>query len=413
MGRRTTVYFFGLLLFGFAGTLPGDPLQYYNIYSNTERVRIVNPEYQTEAVDESDEQYRILSGFDNDFDFRGSSFFVASNSSARRVASRGSLTQIYSNMPSVTRLTLAFSRRGLNATTLVFRKPLEVPLWAESIEFWGHGHGLRHGYRLVYRDESGQNYQLDFGMTSHYGWRRFAAALPMRQDESRPFSVRYRRLWITGLVIMDDHAREGRPTLYHLANLAASRIRRTLDNQKEFWKFRRLHMFENMSTVKTRLFGYTNEKIGLLAGDHGAGQHQALTLRAEWTQEGLHKTIVRFRTPLHADICRKIVLNVRGQSRHERIHVLVRNVLREYFLLSAGEIDFSGWQKISLTVPYWIVQQTRNIAEKRGLDILEILVEPGPAVYARDGLDLAFGTIGAVEDSGTFLAPALDILERW
>ena len=45
-----------LFLVAGAAVLSGDPLQYYNIYSNTERVRIVNAESQTEALDESDEQ---------------------------------------------------------------------------------------------------------------------------------------------------------------------------------------------------------------------------------------------------------------------------------------------------------------------------------------------------------------------
>ncbi|HOG64780.1 MAG TPA: hypothetical protein PLM00_01330 [Spirochaetota bacterium] len=410
-----------LLILGSAALLDADPLQNYNIYTHTPRIRIVETERQIDSLWESDEQYRVVSFFSNDFRMKGSSFFIAEQSSNRMVASRGSLTRMYTNMSQVARIDLSFSRRGLNLVNLEFLHPIELPLWAESIEFWGHGHGIRHGYRVIYRDEAGQHYTLDFGTTRHYGWRRFSATIPLRADTSRPFSERYKKFFITALVVLDDNASRQKPTLLHLANLAVSRIRRTLFNQKEFWQFRRLVTFDafTLPALATRFHGYTNVSVlttrvtpsGLSKAAHPL--FSGLEIRADWVPEGSHRAIVRFQTPLKANVCRKIILTVKGTRRHERLWVLVQNLTGSYYLLRAGQVDFDGWQKLSLDIPYWIIQQTGNITESRGLLIREILVEPAEPMMARDGLSLMFGSISVVEDMGDFQAPALEILEKW
>lgn len=410
-----------LVFLAMALPLAADPLQNYNLYSNTPRVRIVNTVRQLDSLWESDEQYRVISQFSNDFGLQGSSFFLPASSSNRLVASRGSLTRIFTNVSRVCRLDLAFSRRGLNLVSLVFATPIELPLWAESIEFWGHGHGIRHGYRVIYRDEAGQHHSLDFGTTSHYGWRRFSAAIPLRADLNRPFSERYRKLFLTSLVVLDDHASRSATTVLHLANLAVSRIRRTLANQKEFWQFRRLFSFDPFSlpAIATRFHGYTNIRVRAVRispPELAQAPHplkSGLVLQADWLSQGMHRTILRFRTPLEARVCRHVILTVRGSQRHERLWILVQNTLGEHFLLRAGIVDFEGWHKISLEIPHWIIQKSANVTEKRGLYIRDILIEPAEPIIARDGLDLAFGSVSVVEDTEDFLAPALEILEKW
>jgi hypothetical protein len=417
-GRGGLIIFVAVLV---ACTLRADPLQNYNLYSNTPRVRIIDAVRQIDSPWESDEQYRVISQLSNDFSIQGSSLFISNRSSARMVPSRGSLTRIYTNLPQVARIDLAFSRRALNLARLVFTTPIEIPLWAESIEFWGHGHGIRHGYRIIYRDEEGQHFTLDFGTSTHYGWRRFAASIPIRAELNRPFSERYRKLFVVALVILDDHASTEQTTVLHLANLAVSRIRRTIANQKEFWQFRRLFTFDPFSlpAITTRFHGYTNFRVfptRAMPTNLAQAAHpltSSLSLQADWVTQGIHRVILRFRTPLRANICRRIILTVRGSQGLERIWVLVKNVFGEHFLIRGGLVDFVGWQKISLEIPSWIIQHTSNVTEKRGLFIHDILIEPSELIIAREGLDLAIGSVSVVEDTGDFLAPALEILQKW
>jgi len=392
-----------------------EPFEYFNLYSDTPRVRILPSAYSYDAIQESDEQYRILSHFSNDFVLRGSSFFKPDESEVRMVGSRGSVSRIYRDVPQVVRLDLAFARRGLNTASLVFTNEPPIPNWAESIEFWGHGIGIRHGYRLVYRDEAGQHFTMDFGMTSHLGWKRFAAAIPLRTMERLNFAERYRALRLVELVILDDYANAARRSCIHLTNLAISRIRRNLENQQQFWKFTPLYVFNrDMTNMQTRVFGYTNFRAALApadsAGLRGAATpvENALLLDADYSAQDLHRIVLRFTPPASIDVCRKIILVLRGERRGEKVSMVVKNSYGEYFLVRFGEVRFTGWQKITADIPEWVVHHTRIPSGTYALSVLELLIEPGNGPYFKEGIHLAIGSISVVEDTGTVPLPAIE-----
>jgi len=401
-----------------------DPHQYYNLYTHTPRIRIVPAQYEFHPIQDSDRQYQILSHFSNDFELKGSSFYDEDASSARMVASRGSVSILYENVPQVARLDLAFTKRGLNTASLVFNEEIEIPIWAESIEFWGHGAGNRHGYRLVYRDEEGQHYTMDFGMTAHYGWHRFSATIPIRITELFNFAQRYSKLYITELIVLDDFAVGGRKSIVHITNLAVSRIRRTLENQKEFWMYNTHLSFDSGDpNIEVRALGYTNVRARVEAAEEPElGQADppianVFALSADYLSWGLHRIILRFQQAIEVKVCRKIVLTVRGEGRGERISLLVQNGYDEYFLLRLGVISYLGWQKITVDVPYWVIQQRTldELDERRPLRLLELIVEPGehtPMYIQRQGIHLAIGRFGVVEDRGTLVSPTLETYDR-
>jgi hypothetical protein len=400
-----------------AGWQQPERLEYFNLYADTPRVRILPFAYTYDAIQESDEQYRILSYFSNDFVLKGSSFFVSDASGVRMVKSRGSVSQIFRDVPQVVRLDLAFTRRGLNTASLVFTDEPPIPTWAESIEFWGHGIGIRHGYRLVYRDEAGQHFTLDFGMTNHYGWKRFAAAIPLRAMERLSFAERYRALRLVELVILDDYANATRRSLIHLTNLAISRIRRTMENQQEFWVHTPVYVFnqDTLPNIQMRAFGYTNFRANPVSAD-SAGLKDAATpvenvlvLDADYSAQDLHRIVLRFTPPASIEVCRKIILTLRGERRGEKVSLVVKNSYGDHFLVRFGEIQFTGWQKITADVPEWVIQHTRIAKGTYPLTFLELLIEPGAEPYFREGVHLAIGGISAVEDTGTPPLPAIEV----
>jgi len=417
---RAALLLFLLLLGGRAW---GDPQQYYNLYTDTPRVRIVPAIRELDSLQETDEQYRILSWFSNDFVLKGSTFYDSGASEMRMAASRGSVSLLYPDIPQVARLDLAFTRRGLNTVQVTFKEEIEIPTWSESIEFWGHGIGIRHGYRLVYRDEEGQHYTMDFGVGAHYGWKRFAATIPLRLDEQLSHAQRYRRLFITELVILDDHAAGERRSCIHLTNLAVSRIRRTLDNQDDFWVYRPLYAFdqESVRLMQIRAFGYTNlraraeeaEEPALASADPPI--RSLLAVDADYIPQDLHRIVFRFPRELESldlEVCRKFVVTLRGENRGERAFLLIRNTLNEHFLLQLGELSYQGWQKITIETPPWVVQRTRSAHEKRSIRLVELIIESGNNPFSREGMHFALGRIGVVEDRGSFFIPDLEILWR-
>jgi hypothetical protein len=402
-----------------------DPHLYYNLYADTPRVRIVPAQYEFHPVQDSDEQYLILSHFSNDFELRGSSFYDSDSSGARMVASRGSVSVLYSDIPQVARLDLAFTKRGLNTASLVFKEEIPIPIWAESIEFWGHGAGNRHGYRIVYRDEEGQHYTMDFGMTAHFGWQRFSAAIPIRVTELFNFAQRYRKLFITELIVLDDFAVGDRKSIIHVTNLAVSRIRRTLANQMEFWMYNNLLSFDSGTppNIEVRALGYTNVRAGVEVAEEpellGADPPitSFFTVSADYLAQGLHRIILRFPQAFEINVCRKIVLSLRGEARGERISLLVRNAYDDYFLLRLGAVTYLGWHKITVDVPHWVIQrrQTTYYDDRRRLRLLELIIEPGEATplhTRREGIHLALGRFGVVEDMGTLVTPTLEAFGR-
>ena len=397
-----------------------DPHQYYNLYSNTPRIRIVPTAPELYPVQDSDEQYRILSHFSNDFVLLGSAFYDSAASGTRMVGSRGAVSVLYKDIPQVARLDLAYVQRGLNTASLTFKEEIAVPIWAESIEFWGHGAGNRHGYRLVYRDEEGQQYTMDFGMTAHYGWKRFAAAIPMRANSLLNFAQRYRKLFITELIVLDDYAVGARISIIHVTNLAVSRMRRTLENQAEFWMYTTSLAFDSgESNLEVRALGYTNLRARVEADAspalRGADPPIAnvFAVDADYLAWGLHRIILRFPQAIAARGCRKIILTLRGEGRGERISLFVRNAQDEYYLLRLGAVSYQGWQKISVDVPPWVVAPRKQspFDARHALNLLELIIEPGedaPLHTQKEGIHLALGRFGVVEDRGSFV-PTLEI----
>ena len=137
-----------LLILGSAALLDADPLQNYNIYTHTPRIRIVETERQIDSLWESDEQYRVVSFFSNDFRMKGSSFFIAEQSSNRMVASRGSLTRMYTNMSQVATISPFPGEGSIWSISSFF-----IPSSCRSVtkhEF-GTRARIRHGYRVIYR----------------------------------------------------------------------------------------------------------------------------------------------------------------------------------------------------------------------------------------------------------------------
>jgi hypothetical protein len=168
-----------------------------------------------------------------------------------------------------------------------------------------------------------------------------------------------------------------------------------------------------------RSFGYTNARVSVVAAEDQELLQATppiasyLNLDADYSAHDLHRLVLRFNRPFETGICRKISLTLRGERRGERVYLLIRNFLDEYYLLQLGEINYLGWQKITVEIPYWIEQRLPNDILRRGIRILELLIDIGNTPYTKEGLHLSFGRIGVVEDIGKTFSPNLEIMEEW
>jgi hypothetical protein len=312
---------------------------------------------------------------------------------------------------------------------LAFNPPLDIPLWAESLEFWSHGDGRTHRFRLSYRDEGGVHYYIEFPARAYRGWQRFAATIPQRIEMDRPFAERYRRLRLVSLIILDSgpgRIRDrptgpatipdaGRITRYHFASFAAARIRRTLENEREWWAFRRIYGFERLDipALTVRFYGMTNQRIESLAypSTNGTEEDGYLSLRAGLVRGGPRRIILRFPAPLPTGVCRMLVLTVHGNARRERLLLLTRNYENRHFLFDLGRIGFSGPRKLYLRVPESVVQGSRNIAAEKGLLLLELIIEPEADAVGE--VLLGLDNLAVIEDIGEYLFEGVELLDQW
>lgn len=414
-GRKVTS-----IIFLYATLLPlqaADPVEYYNIYRNTPRVALVKPEGSIRPLQESDAQQQTLSRLADDFRLEGSSFFRPAASTVSRVPVQGLIKRLYPDLKRVTRIRLSFKKRGQNFVSLTFTNEIEVPLWAESFEFWSLEHGQHHRFRIEYRDASGKHFFIDFGKTSHKGWYRFAKTIPQRIAKGEPFSRRYRKLWIVRLLILDDHAGRSRSALYHLANLGVSRVRRTLSNRLEHWRYRRMVDFSALVLpgLKRRVTGFKRLSLTTAQSPQRLSNRLGsdyLQVRGTASQTGIQRIRIRLPANLRTRICRSILLSVLGNAGKETIFVLVRSLDRKYYLIRLGVINFSGWRKLQVTVPRWITQKTHRLKEKRGLSLQELLILPHSERTVAD-VDLGLDTLAVVEDIGEELFLGIELTDLW
>jgi hypothetical protein len=278
---------------------------------------------------------------------------------------------------------------------LVFKKPLPVPDWAESLEFWAHEFQASRSYRLAYRDEAGREYWIYFPKNTTPGWQRYSGNLQVRQTPDRPFAWRYRKLFVTRLVLLDDHAGKKRRSVYHLAALGASRIRRTWNNRNEFWLYRQLFSFAPAarSDMEIRFTGFATNSIR----DTEEGQMRGTALAGTINPSGERRLLIRIKKEVRIAICRTLRLAVRGSSRGERLYALISDVKKNYFLADFGKLDFTGWKKLEAILPEWMRQEDARVVEARGIRIHELHIIPAPR---QQQLDLEFGPLGGVYDRG-------------
>lgn len=319
------------------------------------------------------------------------------------------IVHVFPKMRHVTRFVISFKKKGLNVAKVFFKKPILLPLWSESLEMWVLGDGKPIWLKLVYKDAAGRHYYIDFGKRRFTGWFRFSKRIPVRYAPNRPFSFRYKKLWLVKMLILDSIAGGRRRSVYHLANIGVSRIKRNRANYMENWKYKRILDFNTKTRkqLKFRFKGFKNRQISI--GRYGKKfkarfSPDYLRISGDLKRYGFRRFRLKFAKPLISGICRKIIVSVKGSGNGETIYMLVKDVNKKYYLLNFGKILYTGWRKIYVDVPYWIIQKTKNIRVKKGLILLEFLVKPRKTINTRK-VDLAFDNLAIVEDRGTFLYP--------
>jgi len=129
-------------------------------------------------------------------------------------------------------------------------------------------------------------------------------------------------------------------------------------------------------------------------------------------KEGFKKIIIRFPRPLKIKIARKIVLSVKGQGRGELLYLLTKNVQGKYFLIKAGHLNYKGWKKYYINIPKWIVQKSKNMAEKTGMSLIEMLIIPAKKHYIKK-TDIGFDNLAVIEDEGLFYFSGMEMINLW
>ena len=415
--KLTLKALFSMLFFQILLTSAAFGILYYNIYKNTPKIRIINKPAEFKSIHDSDTQYKILSRFSSDFYIKGTSFYQPKYSFVRQIKPEGQISVAFPNIKFITRFSFSFKRKALNAVHIIFKKPILLPLWSESLEFWAHGAGKPMLFKMVYKDASGKHYTLDFGRSTFSGWYRLSKAIPQRQMLSKPFSFRYQKLWLVKIIILDNIAGRRRKSLYHLTNLAVSRIKRNLKNYWEFWTYKKLLDF-NADTFKLfryRFVGFTNKTISLKQYNPALKQKFStdyLQIKADLNKSGSNHFILRFKKYIRTAICRKIILSIKGGGRGESVYLIVRNMKKQYYMLKFGDINFSGWRKIYVTIPYWVIQKTKYITDDKGLQLLEFIIKPKKNYRVKTML-LGFDNLGIVEDRGTFFYEGMKYEKMW
>ncbi len=385
-----------------------DPLKYYNLYRNTPRIRLIKDSIDIHSLKEHDTQYKIISNFNNDFKIEGSTFYEPKKSSFKRIKPSGSIKRTFPKLKKINRFKLKFKKRGLNRIDIIFKTPLRIPLWAESLEFWSHGYGKSHKFRLVYIDSDKREYSLDLRVKKYYGWKRFTANIALRSSQHLSFAERYRQIWLKKMVILDDLSNSKKYSLYHLANIGVSRIRRDLKNLNEQWRYRQVFDFDSNSNLSFKFFSYTNGQATL----EQTPDKKYLQLKADPIKQGFKRIIIRFGKNLQINLTRYLVFHLKGSGAGEKIYFLLRNIDNKYFVIGTENIHYTGWKKLYLRIPRWVKQTSRALINKTGFELLQIMIEP-PTNDSHKKLNLAFDSFGVVEDINDKFFMGIEMKDSW
>jgi len=392
----------------------GRPKVYYNIYRNTPKVELLRPEIRKLAPEESDLQHLTVALPGHGFTLQGSVFFLSRRTTISNVPPSGLIKRVFPKMKSVLRIYAAFSRRAQNYLELRFNRPILLPRWTESVEFWSLEYGARRGYRMVYRDAGGREHFIQFKMRRIRGWVRYAANIPIRQAENRPFSYRYQELHLTRLILLDDFAGRRRQSIYHLANICASRKVITSNNSEEFWKFRKFFRFNSntVSSLRIHSEGLTNFRTRVITASNNSGPKQFLRISAELRDFGGSRIRIRFPAPVRVAVCRKLLITFRSATRNERILFLVGNDLKKYYLIDFRFATFDRWRKLEASVPALITQSSRYTTRLKGLLVHGLLILPRRK-RGSDRVAFDIGWVGAVYDRDIFFPGRRGLLKFW
>ena len=386
-----------LILLFFCSRAGGRPEIFYNVYRHTPRVEIVTGHVEQLSPEESDRQHALITDFSTNYSVYGSSFFKKKSSVISNVKPAGLIARVFPKMPSVLRIWASFKKRAQNYLEIRFKKPVPIPRWTESLEFWSLEYGAKRGYRLVYTDSGGREHFLNFKMKRIRGWVRYAANIPVRRAKNRPFSYRYQQLHLTRFILLDDFAGKRRNSIYHLAALSASRKVITGKNRRELWQFSRVMNFnaDSVRRLKIRQEGVSNFSAGPSRITNTAGSF--LRVQGTMQEHGITRIRLRFQKPLRIRVCRKLLIQIRAKTLFDRVLLLVATDRKKYYLIDFGTIHFSIWRKLEISIPPWIVQNTGQTTRLKGLLLHEVLILPVKKRWKRRiSLDIAW--IGAVYD---------------
>lgn len=389
----------------------------YNIFRNNVPVYRLPSNHTIHPVQESDRQYRILSRLSNDFTLAGSSFFNTNKSKISTVAAHGLITRNFPDITELTRIKAYFKKRGLNYISLNFKKPVPIPIWAESFEIWAHGYGIKHHYRLIYQDEAGVEYSVKFGATTHFGWNKFVQNIPCRSNKNLPFSKRYRKLWLTKMLVLDDHAAGERFSLYHIAFVGCSRISRTIKNQKEHWRYIKLLDFgsSTLDNFKTGWVQLTNTGITVQPLSNDLQPYlgkDTVQIYGEYSENTFPKAVLKFTPPLKTRICRSIIVSVFSRGSGETIGFILKTIQNKYYFVETKPLFFRGWKKLYIKIPDYVDQKPDKTASRiSGLSILQMIIFGHHHFYHVKNTSLLIDRLGAVEEPEVFISPNVKIMD--
>jgi len=399
---------FTLFLLLFSSLSFSDPLKYYNLYRNTPRVNLIADRIDIHSLKEHDTQYKTVSNLDNDFIITGSTFYEPLKSSFERIKPSGSIKRTFPKLDKINYFKLKFKKKGLNRINITFKTPIKIPLWAESFEFWSHGYGKSHKYRLVYIDSDKREYSVDLRVKKYYGWKRFSANIELRSNKKLSFAGRYRQIWLKQLIILDDLSTKKKYSIYHIAKIGVSRIRRNLINKNEQWRYRPIFNFNSRDNLTFKFFSYTNGQAIIKQKQNKI----FLQLKADPIKQGFKRVIIRFGKNPHLNLSRYLIFHLKGDGAGERVYFLLRNINNKYFLIGTENIYYTGWKKLYLRIPRWVKQKRYTLINKTGFELLQIMIEPKKN-DTRKKIDLALDNLGIVEDISDKFFMGIEMKNSW
>lgn len=324
----------------------------------------------------------------------------------------------------------AFTQRGRNYIEIFPTRdgstpsPLPLPGEIRAIGMWVWGSNFNYDLLAVVEDADGGQYRVKMGRLNYMGWRNLTATIPSSINQTEnTFPVR-RDLRLVKFVIELNPSERADNFFVYFDSLTVISKRRFVSG------------FDGSNLTEPRVIEqiWTGQPINPQAGQIGSGTAQAdptklqevqvssmndpsvwagqmrrddgliivrsfeggstdkepingeevdsdgsvnriLGARIQFLRRSLSQFSIKSVNPIPVNgVTKTLSVWVAGRNAPHRLNIVIRDYEGRRHELVMGNLDFSGWQQLSVSIPENVVQKDRNYNHLAGITVEEFIV---------------------------------------